>query len=505
MTNVESITQPSGEGSKPAILSVRGAAIWAMGGQYVGFTIQFVVSVIISRYYLLPAEVGVYSIALSAAMLVAVLQDFGIARYVSGQPNLSDDEIRTCFSVSILFALVIGLLIFAMAWPLAHFYGEPQLFILMTIVAVSYVAVPFGIVPNALLARRMDFKSLFIVNVGGAVANGAIALMLAALGYSALSLAWALVAQAAVRAVLGQWLSKTPVPLPFTLTGALPILKFGSASSLLFVSGSIGTRSPELIVGRMITLTAVGLYGRATSLAVQLHTLVAGAVGGVFYPAFRRLRDEGAALDGPYLRVVGAYSGVVWPAMVGLAVAAEPLVHLLYGLRWAGVAPLLRWIALSEIFFVALPLHVELPILLGRIGSLIRYNFVDTFASIGLLMLGAWISLEWAALSRIGYGILWFAIYAHFVQGLVGFRWTAMLRIYAQSAAVAGAAVAPLLVAYALGVDPAMMTFSTLLFLCGAGVLCWVAALAMIRHPVFDELIDMGRGVHSQFAAKRSR
>jgi O-antigen/teichoic acid export membrane protein len=480
--------------------SVRAAALWSMGAQYIAFAVQFIVSVVISRYYLTPPEVGIFSIALSAALLVAVLQDFGIARYISGQAELSDDEIRTCFSVSILFALIVGLFILAMAWPVALFYGQPQLFALLAIIAASYLAVPFGIVPNALLARRMDFRALFFVNVAGAIVNGGVALGLASAGASALALAWALVAQAIVRALLGQWLSKTPVPLPMSLKGALPILKFGSASSVLFVSGSIGTRSPELIIGRLLGLTAVGLYGRAASLAVQLHTLVAGAIGGVFYPAFRRLRDDGVALDGPYLRVVGGYSGIVWPAMAGLAVAAEPLVLLLYGDRWAGVAPLLRWVALSEVFFVALPLHVELPILLGRIGTLIRYNFADTAASIGLLVIGALIGLETAALSRIGYGVIWFVIYAALMRRLVGFRWPAMLRIYAQSAAGAGAAVMPLLAAHALGVAPKSMTLALLLALTLAGVICWAAMLAAIRHPVFHELTDMARTLRARLS-----
>ena len=55
-----------------------------MAGQYLAFAIQFVASVVISRLFLSPGEVGLFSIGLATAMIVAVLQDFGLSRYISG-------------------------------------------------------------------------------------------------------------------------------------------------------------------------------------------------------------------------------------------------------------------------------------------------------------------------------------------------------------------------------------------------------------------------------------
>lgn len=472
-------------------MSVRGAALWSMSAQYVVFAVQFVVSVVISRFFLGPEEVGLFSIALSAAMMVSILQDFGITRYIAGERDLGEDRIRTCFTVSILFALGIGLLILALAWPVARFYEDMRLLPLLVIIAGSYLLVPFGIVPSALLQREMDFRSLAWVNIGAAMANAVVALGLAAAGYSALSLAWAAVAQQGARALLGQWRSGRRLTFPLALAGAGPILRFGSGASLLYVSGAIGTRSPELIIGRMLSIAAVGLYGRAASLAGQLHMLATGAIGGVFYPAFARIRDSGDDMAAPYVRVVAGYSAVTWPAMAFLAAAATPLVLMLYGPVWAGVAPLLVWISLSEIAFTALPLHMEIPILLGRMRKLLQLNIIDTIVSIGLLVAGALWSLEWAAASRIGYGILWFGIYAAFMRRLIGFRWRAMLRVYLQSLAATLATVAPLLVVYWRWRDPAEVDFFLLAGCALAGCLCWLATIFLVRHPVRHEVVGV--------------
>lgn len=472
-------------------MSVRNAALWSLTGQYAAFAAQFVSSVLIARFFLSPEEVGLFSIALSAAMLVSALQDFGITRYIAGEPDLSEAQVGSAFSVSILFALVVGLAILALAWPAARFYEDSRLLPILVVIAGSYLLVPFAIVPSALLQRELDFKSLFIVNVGAAVAQAATALGLAALGFSAMSLAWATVAQQAVRAILGQWRSGRWPGFPLRLQGARPILRFGSGASLLYMSGAVGMRSPELIIGRMLSIAAVGLYGRAVGLAGQLRQLVSGAIGSVFYPAFARIRDSGEPLAPPYLRVVAGYSGTTWPAMAFLAAASTPLVLMLFGERWAAVAPLLVWIALSEIPFTALPLHMDLPILLGRMRRLLKLNIVDTIVSVGLLALACLWSVEWAAASRIGYGLVWFGIYAGFMRRLVGFRWRDMVLVYLQSLAATAATIAPLLIVYWRWVSPAGLDFFPLAAAAAAGCMGWLATIYVVKHPVRHEVTAM--------------
>ena len=486
-------------------MSVRNAALWSMTSQYVAFIAQFVSSVLIARFFLSPEEVGLFSIALSAAMLVSALQDFGITRYIAGEPNLSDAQIRGAFSVSVLFALAVGLAILALAWPASRFYDDPRLLPVLVVVAGSYLLVPFAIVPSALLQRELDFKSIFIVTVGSAFAQAGTALLLAALGFSALSLAWATVAQQGARALLGQWRSGRRPPFPLSLAGAKPILRFGSGASVLYMSGAIGTRTPELIIGRMLNIAAVGIYGRAVGLAGQLRQLVSGAISSVFYPAFARIRDSGEALAPPYLRVVAGYSGTTWPAMAFLAAASTPVVLMLFGERWAAVAPLLTWIAISEIIFTGLPLQMDMPILLGRMRRLLQLNILDTIASIGLLVLACFWSLEWAAASRIGYAFAWFAIYAAFMRHLVDFRWRDMLGVYARSMAATLATVAPLLLLYWSWKRPEDVGFLELAACALIGCLAWLLTIFLVRHPIRHEVMAMLEIVRQAVAPRRFR
>ena len=462
--------------------------MWAMAAQYVTFGVTFVTGVIISRFFLGPEEVGLFSIALAAAMLVSVFQDFGITRYIAGEPELGPDKVRTCFSVSLVVALALGLGILGLAWPIAAFYGDERLASVVAVIAASYLLVPFGIVPAALLQRQMDFQRLFVVNSGSILAMGATAITLAASGWSALSLSWAVVAQAGAKAVLGIALSGCRPPWPLTFTGSGPVLQFGSKMMALYAVAAVGSRSPDLIVGRVVGIAATGLFSRATSLAHQLVTLLTGAVGAVFYPAFARLRDRGDDLAPPYLRVTAGFTAVTWPGLAFLAAAALPVVLLLYGQTWAEVAPLLALIAISEFFFCALPLQGELPILLGRMKLLLVINIIETIFSIVLLVVAGLWSLEAAAASRIVYGLFWWLVYAWMVRSLVKLRWRDLLDVYARSFVATIATVAPLLLVYEFVAGPATIPFLWLAAAAIAGCLCWLGALYLVRHPARHEV-----------------
>jgi O-antigen/teichoic acid export membrane protein len=484
-------TATDGLGHGRGNASVKGAALWAAASQYCLFALQFVTSVLISRFFLLPEEVGLFSVALAASMLFAILQDFGLTRYLAGHPSADESVVKSALVLAIIFAIALAALILALAWPIAWFYEEQRLVPILALIAASYLAVPFSTVPLAMLSRRLEFRKTFNVNIAAALTSSVVALGCAAAGFSAESLAWAMVASNVVRAIAAQIARPTLLSWPVRVTGLKEMASFGSTSSLLYLSGSIGVRSPDLILGRALGMTATGLYSRGAALASHAHQLVTGAVGSIYYPAFARLRDEGKALGPYYERVAAAHGAIVWPAMALIAVLAEPIVLALYGPAWGGAAPILALIALSEFAFTALPLTMDLPILLGRIKRLLALNIVDTAISVGTLVIAATVGLMEAAASRIVYSLLWFLLYAFWLQRLVGFRWSAMLRMYGASLLLTLATAAPAALAVTVWRTPATLGFDGLVAASFASGLVWLAAMATVGHPARPDLIGL--------------
>jgi O-antigen/teichoic acid export membrane protein len=465
-----------------------------MAGQYLSFAVQFAASVVISRLFLTPGEVGLFSIGMATALIVAVLQDFGLSRYISGLTTLDHTEIARCGSVAVLFSGLIAVIVAACAWPMAQTYHEPRLTQILLILATSYLFVPMSVVPMALMARAMQFRGLFAVNISAALAQGGLAVVLAAAGYSSFALAWATVAAAATRGIVAQ-IMRPSWPRRLRLDGMGQVLGFGARTSVLYLTGALGTRTPDLIVGKALGVTAVGLYSRAVSLSDQFRMLISGAIGSVFFPAFARIRDRGEALGPAYLRVCAGYTGVVWPGMAGLALASEPIIRLLFGPAWLRTAPLLTMIAVTEIMLVALPLVSDLPILAGKLNQLLARNLIDTAMSVVLLAIGTHWGVEGAAGSRLVYGVLWFALYFRFMRRIVAFDLGGLMLIYLRSGLASMAALIPLALTYLLWAPPATITLAELGLTTVAGVGCWLVTLMALRHPVLDEMLGMASAI----------
>jgi hypothetical protein len=141
--------------------------------------------------------------------------------------------------------------------------------------------------------------------------------------------------------------------------------------------------------------------------------------------------------------------------------------------------------------FTALPLHMELPLLLGKMRKLVWLNLADTAASVAMLLVFAFWGLEAAAASRVAYGLLWLGIYAGFMRGLIGFSWSAMLEVHAKSLAATFATIVPLLLAYAFWKMPEEMDFATLALLAATGCFAWLATIFATHHPVRQEVIEL--------------
>jgi O-antigen/teichoic acid export membrane protein len=315
-------------------------------------------------------------------------------------------------------------------------------------------------------------------------------LTLAASGYSSFALAWATVATGAARGLIAQSL-RPAWPWPVRLDGMKPVLAFGSQASTLYLTGALGSRTPDLIVGKALGVFAVGLFSRAVALSDQFRTLISGAIASVFFPAFARIRDRGEPLGPAYLRVCSGYSAVIWPGMAGLALAAEPLVRLLYGETWIKSAPILSVIAVTEIILVALPMVTDIPILMGKLRKLLVFNMVDTTLSVLLLIAGCRWGIEGAAYSRLVYGVAWFMLYFRFIHGLIKLDIRRLLSIYALSGLGTLAAITPLVLTYRFWVSPHDIGFFTLAAASGAGVIAWLATLAVTKHPALDELLGL--------------
>ena len=98
----------------------------------------------------------------------------------------------------------------------------------------------------------------------------------------------------------------------------------------------------NLLIGRFLGTSALGLYSRAYSIMLYPLVNVSRVISRVMFPALSIIRDEKDRVKNLYLRMTRVIAMITFPLMAGLFVTAEPLVLTLLGDRWTDIIPLLK-------------------------------------------------------------------------------------------------------------------------------------------------------------------
>lgn len=328
--------------------------------------INFIGSMFLARM-LTPYEIGVFSVAYVFAGLLRTIREMGIGSYIVQESELTTLRFRTAFGISIVLALVTGLLVAALAVPVGTFYREPGITDALLVIALSFLLVPFGATTQSYLRREMRFKEIGIINSLSALVQNVAAVLLAWIGLSYMSLAWS--SLIGILATILCVLYYRPSTLPWlpSLAEWRRVVKFGS-----YVSGSslvsyCNASLSDLLLGRLINMEAVALFNRAKSLSELIGSILWQASNSVSLPYFSQAVREGRPVLPPFLHATTLYSTLSIPICAVLAVVAEPTILLLYGDQWTASAPLLQLLCLATALGAPATLTNQLLTAMGEV------------------------------------------------------------------------------------------------------------------------------------------
>ncbi len=458
------------------------AVSWAIGTQYLIFAVQAAASMYLSRHFISPDEFGAFAIAVAAAGMVSSFQDFGLIRYLVGLKHIRREDLNAAFRISAALACAVCSLCLLAAAPVADWMEIPSVRTPLTLLGLAALFLPISLGPIVLLQRAMNFRALGFVESAGVLANAAISIYLAQAAFGAEALAWGSLAQQVARALCAQVMVKGHWPLQGMPSDTGALIRFGwnaaTMNSLWLAANSI----PDLMIGHHLGQTAAGLSSRAQGLSSLLRQLLSNAASPAFYAAFSKAYRNDEPLAPLYEHMVAGYCALAWPALAGTAILAEPVILLLFGENWLSVAPVLQWTALAQMWFIAVPLHVELPMLTGQTQPMVRRSIGDSTIFLIMVAMGAFHSVVAAAVMRFLFGFIWMAIHGPPIYALVGISFRRVAVLYGQALALTLAAILPAALAR-LFLPTGDLTPLVAMALACMGCILWLATIFATRHP----------------------
>jgi O-antigen/teichoic acid export membrane protein len=368
---------------------VRGLG-WVGASQIAMQAIRMAGAIVVARL-LTPNEYGLAMLALVFVSLVLVFSDLALGAALVQRKSISERDRSTAFWITISAGVLFTLVGAALAGPVADLYDQAAAKPLLAALAASFLLTALGATQQSLLLRDMQFARLETINVLGALAGTASAVVLAMLNTGA----WAIIAQqlatAAVTSALLWRASSWRPRLIFSKESAHDLGAFSTylvGHRLLYY---LHNNADRLLVGRFIGTAALGAYAVAYNVILQPASRIAGPVQRVLTPAFSRMQDEPERIAALWARAARLVGAIAIPTLGGVVVVAADFVPVVLGAQWHAAVPVIQLLAWVGIVQAVQAINVDILIARDRTRTLFRYSMGFTTAHVTAFAIG----LQW--------------------------------------------------------------------------------------------------------------
>lgn len=465
---------------------VRRALILSTIGRHFGLVANFVTLVVVSRV-LTPGEIGIAVTASAVISIAAGIREFSSISFIVQRPTVERKDIQGAFFVMLVLTAVTSIGLVLSAHWIAAAYHEPRVSLILQMAALSFVVeLPTGPI-TALLYRDMAFGPVTKINVANASVTAAVTIILVFAGFSYMSFAWGWLSGAAAGTALALFMGGKLWMFKPTIVNLRGMIVFGTCNGLIATLYHIYNRIPYLVIGRVLSLDAVALFNRAMTLCQLPDKAFLGGAEAVMLPAFADEVRNGRDLKRAFFAASSYATGLLWPALIALAILAHPIVLIALGHQWLAAVPLVRIIAVSSLLSYAFDLTYPILVATGSIRSALLRSAIAWPISLAIISAAVNFGLTAAALSLIVAIPFQAVVSLVLVRKQVPMGWGEIALSLWKSAAITGcSAVGPLMIVLVNGtLAIGIVAFVEAAVLCGLG---WAAGIWVFRHPLRHEV-----------------
>ena len=124
--------------------------------------IQFIVQIVLARL-LIPEDYGIIALVMIFIIIANVFVQSGFNTALIQKKDANEADFSSVFYLSLFVASLLYVILFFAAPPIAAFYDEPQLILVLRAISLTLFFGAFNSIQNAVLARKIQFKKLFLV------------------------------------------------------------------------------------------------------------------------------------------------------------------------------------------------------------------------------------------------------------------------------------------------------------------------------------------------------
>lgn len=309
---------------------------WLAAARFVSQLIAWSVTLVVIRI-LAPSDYGLMAIAEILIGFAVLFREMGLYEAMVQKRDLTPRQIEQSFGILLVGNSMIYVLLFASAPWLAAFFGDPRLIDITRVLGIQFPLAAVGVVQDAILSRRMDFKRKSFVNLAVLVGNSVTTLSFALSGAGVWALVYGSLAGSVIRPAALVLAARYWCRPRFSREGMAPLLRFGSFITTNRIMWYVYSKADIFFIGKLLGKEALGFYSVAMQLATLPMQKTAEILNQVGLAAYSSVQQDMETLRSHYLKVIRILSLLAFPIFWGISSIAPELVNVVLGQRWAAV------------------------------------------------------------------------------------------------------------------------------------------------------------------------
>ena len=368
--------------------------VWSFVERFATQGVQFLFGIILARL-LSPEDYGTIAMPLVFLAIAQCFIDSGFSTALIRKPNLTEDDLSTAFYFNIGVGVVCYLALFFSSPLIADFYNTPILADLLKVTALATLFNPLCAVQQAILTRKIDFKTQAVVSLSGAIVSGVVGLLMAYNGYGVWSLVFQQVGGYLIRTVLLWVLGKWKPKRRWSWDSFHYLWGFGSN---MLGSGLLDTTYNNIfpiVIGKFFSAADLGNYTRAQQFSTLPSSNVTGVLQRVTFPVLSSIQNEDERLARNYRKILKLSAFLIFPMMLMLSAVADPLIRVVLTDKWEGCILLLEIICFQMMWYPIHAINLNLLTVKGRSDLFFRLEIIKKIVGVGIMCV------------TIPHGIIW--------------------------------------------------------------------------------------------------
>lgn len=289
-----------------------------------------------------PSDFGLMGVALLTMATLETFSQTGFQTALIQKRENVESYLDSAWTFLILRGFALFVILYLIAPYAAAFFGTPEAEPIIQVIGVSVLLQAFTNIGILYFQKELEFNKQFLYQFAGTLADFIVAVSAVLVLQNVWALVFGLIAGNAVRCILSYAVH------PYRPHIALDIEKikelFGYGRWIFFSSILIFllTQGDDVLVGRILGATALGLYQMAYRISNMPATEITHVISQVTFPVYAKMQHNLSKLRDVYLEVLQLTAFLSFPVTVFIFILAPDFTTIFLGEQWMPMVPAMQ-------------------------------------------------------------------------------------------------------------------------------------------------------------------